>query len=81
VNLGVHLLDEFGQQISYDYFRQPLTPFGENRAIQPNETLSFEMQMSPLNKGRYILDFDLVSEGVGWFNNNSQNLKFNVEVV
>ena len=39
------------------------------------------MQMSPLNKGRYILDFDLVSEGVGWFNNNSQNLKFNVEVV
>lgn len=81
VNLGVHLLNESGQQISYDYFRQPLTPFGENRSIQPNETLSFEMQMSPLNKGRYILDFDLVSEGIGWFNNKGQNLKFNVEVV
>lgn len=82
VNLGVHLLDQSGQQINYDYFRQPLSPFGENKSIQPKETLNFEMQMSPLIKGRYILEFDLVSEGVGWFAaNGSKTLKFNVEVI
>lgn len=81
VNLGVHLLNESGRQIDYDYFRQPLSPSGD-KAIQPNETLSFEMQVPSLPKGRYTLEFDLVSEGICWFSiNGSQTRGFDIEVV
>jgi SAM-dependent methyltransferase len=81
VNLGVHLLNESGKQIDYDYFRQVLTP-GKNRAIQPNETLSFEMQVPSPTKGNYILEFDLVSEGVAWFSiNGSKTSQIDIEVV
>jgi ubiquinone/menaquinone biosynthesis C-methylase UbiE len=81
VNLGGHLLDQSGQQVNYDYFRQVLTP-GENRSIAPNETLTFEMQVPSPPKGRYILEFDMVSEGVCWFSiNGSQTIRVEVEVV
>lgn len=81
VNLGVHLLDQFGKQINYDYFRHALT-FTEARPIPPNETLDFEVQIPSPSKGHYILEFDLVSEGVGWFSiNGSKTTRVKIQVV
>lgn len=66
VALGCRLFDANGQLISLDYGRYPLTP-GEGRAIAPGETLTVELEVPAPAKGRYILEWDLVAESVGWF--------------
>ncbi|HBB35126.1 MAG TPA: hypothetical protein DDZ80_22850 [Cyanobacteria bacterium UBA8803] len=81
VNLGIHLLDKSGKQINYDYFRQALIP-NEDRPILPKETLNFELQVPLPAKGSYILEFDLVSEGVCWFSlNGSLTTRIEIEVI
>jgi hypothetical protein len=81
VHLGTHLLGANGLLINRDYSRHKLTP-GEGRAIEPGETVTLEAQVPAPPKGKYILEFDLVSEYVCWFENNGSNVvKIEVEVV
>ena len=69
VQLGCHLLDASGKLVSPDFLRQPLTP-GEGRPVKPGETVTMDVHIPRLAKGEYLLDFDLVSERVGWFATN-----------
>jgi SAM-dependent methyltransferase len=81
VLLGSHLLDRNGVLLELDYSRHALTP-GEGRPVQPGETVSVEFTVKPPPVGSYVLDFDLVSESVCWFENNGDpTCKFEIEVV
>ena len=79
VSLGCHLLDATGKILEYDYFRHPLTP--DARAILPGQTAEFQIRIPSPPRGRYVLEFDLVSESVCWFTlNGSQTIRLAVEV-
>lgn len=81
VQLGVHLLDRNGTLINMDYSRHRLTP-GEGRPIQPGETVLLETPVPSPPKGEYILSFDMVSEGITWFEmNGSAAVRLCVEVI
>lgn len=81
VHLGAHLFDRLGKQLNYDYFRHVLNP-GGNKPILPNETLNFDIQVPLPPKGCYILEFDLVSEGIVWFSvNGSETIRIAIEVI
>jgi len=81
VKLGCHLLDDSARTLELDYFRQPLTP-GKGRAINPGETITLRIRMPAPARGRYILEFDLVSEEVCWFAaNGSRTVKLGIEVM
>lgn len=66
VFLGAHLLDAAGNLREIDFFRQPLTA-GEGRPVKPGEIVELEGRLPMLPPGAYLLEFDLVSESVGWF--------------
>lgn len=66
VLLGGRLFDASGTLLELDYFRHPLTA-GDGRPIAPGETLTVEVRMPVPAKGSYIVEWDLVSEAVGWF--------------
>ncbi len=63
VRLGVHLLDERGQDVVHDYggiqIPEPIKPGGE---ILMSITVA-----APLQPGSYQLEFDMVSEQLTWF--------------
>jgi SAM-dependent methyltransferase len=69
VHFGIHLFDERGILLNLDYFRNDLTP-GEGRKILPGETVEFVCEVPLPAKGKYILQCDLVSEAVCWFEHN-----------
>ena len=69
VHFGIHLFDERGILLNLDYFRNDLTP-GEGREIVPGETVEFVCEVPLPAKGKYILQCDLVSEAVCWFEHN-----------
>jgi hypothetical protein len=52
--------------LNQDFSRHALTP-GDGRPIAPGETVKLDIKLPALAKGRYILEFDLVSESVIWF--------------
>lgn len=61
--LSYHLLDENGQVLKFDNPRTPLP-----RVVSPGEAIEAAVKIkTPLDKGRYILEFDLVREGLAWF--------------
>jgi MoaA/NifB/PqqE/SkfB family radical SAM enzyme len=63
VRLGVQLFDEHRNPINRDYAR---TPAPNNLA--PGESSTFEFGIPAVDApGIYWLKFDMVSEGVGWF--------------
>jgi SAM-dependent methyltransferase len=65
VNVGVHLRGRDGAPLAVDFARVRLvgrTAPGEEQRV------SFELTSPP--PGDYLLEFDLVSEGVGWFEMN-----------
>lgn len=66
VSLGCHLLDGSGKMLNPDFSRHALTP-GDGRPIASGETVRLDLELPPLAKGSYILEFDLVSESVSWF--------------
>jgi SAM-dependent methyltransferase len=81
VHFGVHLFDERGILLDLDYFRHDLTP-GEGREIVPGETLEFDCEVPTPEAGRYMLQCDLVSERVCWFEHNgAATVRLAVEVV
>jgi ubiquinone/menaquinone biosynthesis C-methylase UbiE len=66
VRFGIQLLNDQAQLLDIDYFRYHLTP-GEGREIHPGEKIEFAIEVPMLRMGKYILQCDLVSEAVCWF--------------
>jgi hypothetical protein len=79
VRFGIHLFDVEGRLIDLDYFRQSLP--GEGREIMPSESVQFVAEVPMPVTGKHVLQCDLVSEGVCWFEHNgSHTVKLTVEV-
>jgi ubiquinone/menaquinone biosynthesis C-methylase UbiE len=63
VSLGAQLRDARGAVLARDYARIPLP-----HAVAPRETLALEAAVAaPPETGRFTLHFDLVAEGLCWF--------------
>jgi hypothetical protein len=63
VRVGAQLCDASGAVINRDYERAWLPA-----TLQPGDVADVEMTITPPEKpGRYALKFDLVSEGIDWF--------------
>jgi MoaA/NifB/PqqE/SkfB family radical SAM enzyme len=63
VRLGAQLCDENGNVLERDYARAWLPD-----TIEPGERMTVPIQIiAPKVPGRYALKFDLVSEGIDWF--------------
>jgi hypothetical protein len=61
--LSYHLLDRNRKVLRFDNPRTPLPG-----AVQPGETAEVLVRVKgPLEQGDYLLEFDLVREGVAWF--------------
>lgn len=73
VRFGVHLFDENGVLLDLDYFRAPLTP-SEGRQTLPGEVVELDVEVPAPAPGKYILQFDLVSEAVCWFEHNGASI-------
>jgi len=65
VNLGVHLRTRAGSPLAVDFARVRLTG-----ATVPGDMQTVSFSLKPPDAGAYLLEFDLVSEGVGWFEMN-----------
>ena len=65
VNLGAHLRARDGRPISVDFARIALVD-----TTAPGHGQTVEFALAPPEPGDYLLEFDLVSEGVGWFEMN-----------
>jgi SAM-dependent methyltransferase len=65
VNLGVHLRARDGHPISVDFARVAL-----DGTTAPGDARTVEFSLAPPDAGEYLLEFDLVSEGVSWFEMN-----------
>jgi hypothetical protein len=65
VNLGVHLRARDGRPIAVDFARIRL----EN-GTAPGRSQTVAFAIPPPEPGEYLLEFDLVSEGVSWFEMN-----------
>jgi hypothetical protein len=63
VRLGAQLCDEAGRLINLDFARSRLPgPIG------PGQSADIDIEIPPVDRpGRYTLKFDLVNEGVEWF--------------
>jgi glycosyltransferase involved in cell wall biosynthesis/SAM-dependent methyltransferase len=68
VRFGIHLFDVNGKLIDLDYFRQALP--GEGREVMPGEAVEFAVEVPMPSTGKHVLQCDLVSEGVCWFEHN-----------
>jgi hypothetical protein len=81
VNLGTHLLDAAtGKIVMYDYLRHRLGPESLS-SVPVGEKVNFEIEFPAPEYGRHILEFDLVAEGVCWFEQNgSKTVRIPVNV-
>lgn len=79
VNIGVHLLDHNGKKVNQDWSRISLS----DKSMFPKEHLEVRFSIpSPSAKGKHMLEFDLVSEGVCWFAlNGSHTIIKDIEVI
>jgi ubiquinone/menaquinone biosynthesis C-methylase UbiE len=73
VTFRCQLLDARGDLADRDYFQCFLTP-GDGRTVLPGESVRFDIEIPPPPAGRYTLKFDLVSEGVTWFEANGSDV-------
>ena len=78
VMLGNHWRDEAGAEVRYDDGRA-MVPNG----LAPGEQVQLTIEVNtPPSAGRFILELDLVQEGVAWFGDKgSQILRANIDVV
>ena len=61
--LSYHLFDHEGKIILYDNRRFPLP-----RMVKPGQSFGAKANIiAPLEEGLYILEFDMVREGISWF--------------
>ncbi len=76
VRLGSHLYDEHGRLMSIDYSRHDLT-----ESVAPGGELTQAIEVHLPGPGRFELVFDLVAEGVSWFENlGSDPIRLQVHV-
>jgi hypothetical protein len=81
VRLGAHLHDgSRTKTIERDFLRHKIGPESLER-VAPGEEVSFEIAFAAPGYGRYVLEFDLVSEMVCWFaENGSTTVKIPIAV-
>jgi ubiquinone/menaquinone biosynthesis C-methylase UbiE len=80
VMLGCHVYHRDGTTFRESYHWEPLTT--DDHGILPGETVKFDFQLPGLPHGRYLIEFDMVSNDVCWFAiNGSQVARIIVEVV
>ncbi len=66
VRLGAQLCDEHGALLERDYARAWLP-----KTLKPGASVDVPIEIvAPATPGNYVLKFDLVSEGIDWFENN-----------
>ena len=66
VRLGAQLCDENGTLLERDYARAWLP-----ETLKPGDSVDVPIEIvAPKKPGNYVLKFDLVSEGIDWFENN-----------
>jgi hypothetical protein len=66
VRLGAQLCDEHGTLLERDYARAWLP-----ETLKPGASVDVPIEIvAPKTPGNYMLKFDLVSEGIDWFENN-----------
>jgi SAM-dependent methyltransferase len=65
VNLGVHLRTRGGSPLAVDFARVRLIG-----STAPGDMQRVSFSLTPPDPGEYLLEFDLVSERVGWFEMN-----------
>ncbi len=77
VVLGGHLYAENGRLLKFDYAWQAIP-----RALAPQEEVTFEFELPPLESGRYTIELDCVANKVTWFAQvGSEPARFTIEVV
>jgi hypothetical protein len=64
VRLGAHLYDGAGRLLNVDHFRADLP-----RPVAPGEQVQMSVSVPLPSSGLYRIGFDLVAEGVTWFEN------------
>ena len=80
VRLGSHVYHADGTVFRESYHWEPLT--SDDRAIQPGEMVEFRFHLPGLPRGRYLIEFDLVSNAVCWFAvNGSQVVRIEADVL
>lgn len=63
VNVAYHLLDSTGNAVVFDGARTPLPS-----TLEPGEAVEVDLRVvAPGEPGAYVLEVDLVQEGVAWF--------------
>jgi len=81
--LGVDLQENETSLTKTGYFTFPL-PIEETAGLLPNKTVEFECEIPTLGKpGKYIYQFDLVSQQVAWFKNvgsATKNMEVNIKL-
>jgi len=81
VRFGIHLFDKSEKLLDLDYFRQNLTQEGDRHVI-PGDTIEFVAEVPMTSKGDFVLQCDLVSEGICWFEHNgSQTVRLKIQVI
>ncbi|HKS10009.1 MAG TPA: glycosyltransferase [Pyrinomonadaceae bacterium] len=79
VRFGVHLFDEAGTLLDLDYYRKDFSP---DEQLAPGDSAEFVAEVPLPSAGVYVLQCDLVSEGVCWFEHNgSPTVRLRIEVV
>jgi len=68
VRLACHLYDEHGALLNVDHFRSDLP-----RSVAPGETIHMTVTVPVHERRPCSLVFDLVAEGVRWFENAGSN--------
>ena len=80
VRFAIQLLDENANLLDIDYFRFHLTP-GEGRPIQPGETIELQVKVPMPPAGTYLLECNMVSEGVCWFDCGGAPVRLPIKVI
>jgi hypothetical protein len=77
IALGNHWLDDCGNLVRLDDGRAPLPVL-----LSPNDSVERNLQITaPPRPGRYLLELDVVQEGIGWFaDKGSATLRLPVRV-
>lgn len=80
VKLGFHLKDASGTLLDFDFGRAKLP---SNKSVVTGETVEIPFVFNaPIEKGKYIVEFDMVSEDVCWFEvNDSKTVMLTLNVV
>jgi 2-polyprenyl-3-methyl-5-hydroxy-6-metoxy-1,4-benzoquinol methylase len=79
VQAGIHLLSGDGAMLDFELARAPLAT---TAAVVPGETTTCRVDVeAPATPGAYLLEVDLVAEGVAWFGiGDSQTVRRRVDV-